>query len=91
LSELSRVIYKIETLQLLIPRPLEMSDEEHESLEPLLSELKSELERFGVRNLVDYKNLKISSIENIFDFVREFDSLGEAFNVLKNEKSNIFK
>ena len=90
-SELNRTIYKIETLQLLIPKPLEMSDEEYNSIDPLLTKLKSELERFGARHIIDYKSLKISSIENMFDLVRDFESLGEALNVLENKKSNIFK
>lgn len=90
-GELSRTIYEIETLQLLIPKPLDMSDDQHNSIEPLLTELKSELERFGIRNLIDYKSLKISSVESVFELAREFDSLGEALNVLENEKSNIFK
>lgn len=91
INELNRAIYKIETLQMLIPKPLEMSDEDHESIDPLLTELKSELERFGNRNLIDYKELKISSIENMFDLVRDFDSLGEVLNILENEKSNVFR
>jgi hypothetical protein len=91
LGELSRAIYKIETLQWLIPKPLETSDEEYEGIEPLLADLKSELERFGVRGLIDYKSLKISSVRNIIDLVGVFDSLGEARNVLDSVKANIFK
>jgi len=91
ISELNRAIYKIETLQILIPKPLESSDEEYDSIDPLLNELKSELERFGNKNIIDYKRLKISSVENMYDLVRNFDSLNEVINILEKEKSKIFK
>ena len=40
IHELNRIIYNAETLQILIPKPLEISDEEFESIEPLFLKLK---------------------------------------------------
>jgi len=71
INELNRTIYKAETLQILIPKPLEMSDSEYESLDPLLNELKSSLERLNIRNIVNYESLKISSINNHLDLAKD--------------------
>ena len=80
-----------ETLQILIPKPLEMSDEKFDSIDPLLKNLKSELERFGCRNIVNYKEFKISNIKNKSDLVREFNSLEEVVHKLEAVNSRIFE
>ncbi len=89
-NELSRIIYNAETLQILIPKPLEMSDEEFESIEPLFFKLKSELERLNVRGIINYKDLKISSIENKYELVENYSSLEEVINTLEAKKAETF-
>lgn len=90
LNELNRIIYYAETLQILIPKPLELSDEEFESIEPLLFKLKSELERLNTREIIQCEDLKISSVESKFDLVRDYFSLKEVINILEEKKSEIF-
>lgn len=89
--QLNRAIYMAETLQILIPKPLDMSDEDFDSIDPLLQNLKSELERLGRRNIVNYQELKISNIKNKFDLVREFNSLEEVIHKLEAANSKIFE
>jgi len=90
INELNRIIYKAETLQILIPKPLDLSDTEFESIEPLLIELKSELERLSIREIVKYKDLKISSVESKFDLARDNSSLKEIIEKLEAKKAEIF-
>lgn len=95
INELNRSIYKTETLQILLSKDFTdgdgISDTEYDSIEPLLKELQSELERFGNRSIVDYGKLKISSISNIPNLLRGYASLAEIINTLENEKSKIFE
>lgn len=91
LSEINRSIYKAETLQILIPKPLEMSDGEFNSIEPLLQELKSELERYNNRDIVDYQRLTISKINTVYELARDQESLNQVINSLENAKSKIFE
>jgi hypothetical protein len=95
LNEINRSIYKVETLQILLSKDFrdgeQISDDQIESIEPLLKELKYELERFGNRSLFDYGNLKISSISNIPELLRGYASLAEVISELENEKYKIFE
>jgi len=91
ISELNRVLYKTETLQVLIPKPLEMSDSELESLDILLKELKNSLERLNNRNIINYESLKIYSIQNYFDLARDNNYLNEVVDELEKIKDDIFK
>lgn len=90
INELNRIIYKAETLQILIPKPLKLSDEEFESIEPLLLELKSELQRLNMHEIVKYEDLKISSVESKFDLAKDNSSLKEVINKLEAKKAEIF-
>jgi len=90
INELNRIIYTAETLQILIPKPLELSDTEFESIEPLLLDLKSGLERLDTREIIKYEDLKISSVETKFDLVRDYSSLKELINELEEKKSETF-
>lgn len=90
INELNRTIYKAETLQILIPKPLELSDEQYESIEPLLEEIKSELERFNNRSVIEYTELSISSVNSKYDLARDNSSLAEVISTLESVKSNIF-
>jgi hypothetical protein len=69
---------------------LELSDEEFESIEPLLLELKSELERLNIHEIVKYEDLKISSVESKFDLARNDSSLKEVIYKLEEKKAEIF-
>lgn len=89
-NDLNRIIYNAETLQILIPKPLEMSDEEFESIEPLFFKLKSELERLNIRGIINYKDLKISSLENKYDLMKNYSSLEEVINRLETKKAETF-
>lgn len=89
-NDLNRIIYNAETLQILIPKPLEMSDEELESIEPLFFKLKSELERLNIRGIINYKDLKISSLENKYDLMKNYSSLEEVINRLETKKAETF-
>jgi hypothetical protein len=91
INDLNRTIYKVETLQILILKPLEISDTEHESLEPLLNELKSSLERLNNRNIISYESLKIHSIENYFGLAKDHSCLDEVINELEKIKTEIYK
>lgn len=91
INELNRVIYQAETLLILIPKPLEMSDSEYESLDPLLNELKSSLERLNIRSIVNYRNLKINSICNHLDLAKDNSCLNEIINELEKVKDGIFE
>ncbi len=91
INELNRVIYQAETLLILIPKPLEMSDSEYESLDPLLVELKSLLERLNIRSIVNYEGLKISSINNYLDLAKDNSCLSEIIIELEKIKDGIFK
>jgi len=91
ISELNRVLYKTETLQVLMPKPREMSDSELESLDILLKELKNSLERLNNRNIINYGSLKIYSIQNHFDLARDNDCLNEVVGELEKIKDGIFK
>ena len=91
INDLNRTIYKAETLQMLIPKPLEMSDEEFETIEQLLNEIKSELERLGMHSFVNYQGLKIYSVKNKYDLARDTSCLSEVINELDNIKTEIFK
>lgn len=90
INEFNRIIYKAETLQILIPKPLELSDDKFELIEPLLLELKSELERLNIRKIVKYEDLKISSVESKFDLARDDSSLKEIIDKLEEKKAEIF-
>ena len=91
ISELNRTIYKAETLQILIPKPLEMSDPEYESLDPLLNELKSSLERLNNRSIVNYESLKIHSIKDHLGLAKDCSCLSEVINELEKVKDSVFK
>lgn len=91
INELNRIIYKAETLLIRIPKPLELSDEEYESLDPLLNELKSLLERLSIRNMINYKNLKIYSINDHFGLAKDPSCLSEVINELEKIKDGVFK
>lgn len=93
INELNRIIYKAETLQMLIPKPLEMSDSEYESLDPLLNELKSSLERLNIRNIVNYDSLIISTIDNHLGLAKDEDNscLIEVIKELEKIKDGVFK
>ncbi len=69
---------------------MELSDEEFESIEPLLLELKSELERLNIHEIVKYEDLKISSVESKFDLARNDSSLKEVIYKLEEKKAEIF-
>ena len=68
-----------------------MSDSEYESLDPLLNELKSSLERLNNRSIVDYEKLKIYSIENHLGLAKNHSCLSEVLNELEKVKDEIFK
>lgn len=91
INKVNRTIYKTETLQIFISEPFEMTDEEFDSIEYLLKELKSELERFNNRNLINYQELKISKIETMYELVKEFDSLKEVIDKLETINAEIFE
>lgn len=91
INELNRTIYKAETLQILIPKPLEMSATEYESLDPLLDELKSSLERLNNRSIVNYESLKIHSIKNHLGLAKDDSCLSEVISELEKIKGGIFK
>ncbi|MBU1668996.1 hypothetical protein KKC13_11310 [bacterium] len=90
INELNRIIYTAETLQILIPKPQELSDDEFESIEPLLIKLQSELERLNTREIIKYEDLKISLVKSKFDLVRDYSSLKEVINILEEKKSETF-
>jgi hypothetical protein len=90
INELNRIIYTAETLQILIPKPQELSDDEFESIEPLLIKLQSELERLNTREIIKYEDLKISLVKSKFDLVRDYSSLEELINKLEEKKSETF-
>ena len=91
INELNRIIDKAETLLMRIHKPLELSDEEYESLDPLLNELKSLLERLSIRNMINYKNLKIYSINDHFGLAKDPSCLSEVINELEKIKDGVFK
>ena len=91
INELNRTIYKAETLKILIPKPLEMSDAEYETLDPLLNELKSSLERLNNRSIVNYKSLKIHSINDHLGLAKDDSCLSEVINELEKIKDGVFK
>jgi predicted mannosyl-3-phosphoglycerate phosphatase (HAD superfamily) len=91
INELNRTIYTAETLQILIPKPLEMSDTEHESLDLLLNELKSSLERLNNRSVVNYESLKIHSINNHLGLAKDYSCLSEVITELEKIKDGVFK
>lgn len=91
INELNRIIYKAETLLILIPKPLEMSDEEYDSIDPLLNELKSLLERLNIRNMINYENLKIYLIDDHFGLAKDLHCLSEVINELEKIKDGVFK
>ncbi len=90
INELNRIIYKTETLQILIPNPHKFSDNEFKSIEPLLFELKSELERLNMREIIKYNDLKISLVKNKFDLIDDNFPLKEVINKLEAKKAEIF-
>lgn len=90
INELNRIIYNAETLKILIPEPFELSDDEFESIEPLLSKLKLELKHLGARKIIVYQNLTISSIENKYDLARNNSSLEEVIDMLEGKKAETF-
>lgn len=91
INEVNRTIYKSETLQILIPKPLEMTDEEFDSIEYLLKEMKSDLEMFNNRNLINYQELKISKIETKYELAKEFDSLQAVIDKLETINAEVFE
>ena len=90
INELNSIIYTVETLQILIPKPQKLSDDEFESIEPLLIKLQSELERLNTREIIKYEDLKISLVKNKFDLVRDYSSLKEVIIKLEEKKSETF-
>jgi hypothetical protein len=91
INELNRTIYEAETLQILMPKPLEMSETEFESLDPLLNGLKHSLERLNNRSIVDYESLKIHSINDHFGLAKDHSCLSEVINELEKIKDSVFK
>jgi hypothetical protein len=91
INELDRTIYKAETLQILIPKPLEMTDSEYKSLDKLLNELKSSLERLNNRSIINYDSLKIRSIKDHLGLAKDNSCISEVINELEKIKSGIFK
>ncbi len=88
INELDRTIYKAETLQILMLKPLEISGSELESLDTLLSELKLLLGRF--KNL-EYEQLKIYSVEDHLGLAKNHSCLDEVISELEKIKSKVFK
>jgi hypothetical protein len=91
INDLNRTIYKAETLQILMPKPFEMSDTEYESLDSLLNELKHSLERLNNRSIVNYESLKIHNINDHFGLAENYSCLSEVINELEKIKDSIFK
>lgn len=90
INDLNRIIFKVETLQILMPKPLDISDEEFESLDSLIEELKSELEGLGNRGIIKYNELKISTINTKYELSKNIDLLNEIIQVIENKKSKVF-
>ena len=90
INEFNRIIYKAETLQTLITDQPELSDDKFESIEPLFLELKSELKRLNRREIVKYGDLKISSVESMFDLSKDDSCLKEVINKLEEKTAEIF-
>ena len=84
------MIYNAETLQILLLKSYKISDEEFETIEPLLSKLKLELKHLGARKLITYSNLTISSVENKYDLARNKSSLEVVIQILEAKKAEIF-
>ena len=91
INELNRAIYKAETLQILMPKPLEVSATELESLDPLLNELKHSLERLNNRSIINYESLNIYCINDHFGLAKDYSSLSEVISELESIKDSIFK
>lgn len=89
-TEFNRIIYNAETLQILIPKTQELSDQEFDSIESLFIKLKSELERLDKRGIIKYQELKILSVKNKYDLANNYSSLEEVINTLESKKAEIF-
>jgi len=91
IEELNRTISKAETLQILVPEPLAMSDDEFDSIDSLIANLQSELKRLDIRNVINYGNLKISSVNNKYELAKDDECLIEVIQVLVNKRAEIFE
>ena len=91
INELNRTIYTAEALQILISKPHEISDNEYESLDTMLNELRSSLERLNNRSIIHYESLKIYSINSYLGLARDYSCLSEVINELEKIKDDVFK
>jgi len=70
--------------------PLDIADEDYELIEPLLSQLKSELLYLSNAGAINYEELKVSSINTVYDLAREKPSLDEVIKELESSVNVIF-
>jgi hypothetical protein len=91
IEELNRTIYKAETLQILVPEPLKMPDDEFNSIDSLITNLQSELKRLDIRNVINYGDLKISSVNNKYELSEDVTCLKEVIQTLISKHAKVFR
>ncbi len=88
-------ISKLHTLKYLISNPLSIADEKFESIEPLLIELKAELQSLEEIGVFDYATSKISKVSSLSEMVdhmaKENNYITEVIKVLEKRVDDVFK
>jgi ribosomal protein S20 len=91
IQNLNRTITIATNIKTLIHQnPLEMEEKEYENIEPLLTELKSELLHLSNTGVIDYENLQLYSISSMYDLARNKSSLNEVVQNLEISLNNKF-
>lgn len=95
INSLNSTITKIRTLRTLMSDPSGTSDEQFQSMEPLLLEIRSELQHLADIEVIDFRSLQIYSITRFGEMVDQLSEgnnyLSEAIEVLESKLSGIFK
>ena len=92
---LNIIISKLRTLKYLMENTLEISDDKFNSIEPIFSEVKIELESLGEIGAFDYSSAKISKISSLCEMVDHMAKnnayLSEVIDELELKISEVFK
>lgn len=95
INNLNSVITKVRVLRTLMEDPGGISDEQFQSIEPLFSEIKADLQNLNDIGVIDFSSMKISRITSFGEMIDHMAKnnayLSEVVDALEAALNDIFK
>lgn len=95
INNLHTTITKARVLRTLISNAGDISDDDFQSMEPLLLDIRSELQYLNNIGVIDYQSLKIYSVDGFGEMVDNVSKgntyLSDVIEILEQKLSGIFK